>query len=399
VIANEGRGYDLYGGYMLSVKRAFQVKALVFLLFISVSLPVYGVDVINNPGKPQNSINAGRVATFKVSLRIDDRKGGYYFKTPRNIKVAKDGSIFVIDKKQFLKFNREGKFIRNFFKYGQGPGEVLNIRNYNIIDNQLHIHDSAQNKIIVLDHINGEKLKEFRFHSAGSVIFIFYNNTDYYFYKTDSPQTGGKVKFIDLDAQLLKINSPGDSVETIFTFQVKFLVIRTGDRYFNSARARFIVCPLSEDILLFSHTPEYEIKVFDLKSCKVLKRFKRTYQRVAVTEATRKYTPGGGIEKFSLDGTTFIKMPGMKYLLDIQKLLIVNNKIWVVTSTVKDSNKVLVDVYDKDFLYVDNFFLECPPEVSPYSIKFWLVGTDGDSIFLVQENEEGDKYIEKVQVQ
>jgi hypothetical protein len=384
---------------MLGVRKPRIETLLVCFLFLTVSLPVYGVDVINNPGKPRNSKNAGRVAKFNVILRIDDRKGDYYFKTPRMIKAAKDGSIFVKDKRQFLKFNKEGKFIRNFFKYGQGPGELLSIRNYQIIDNQLHIHDSGQFKMLVLDHRSGEKLKEFRIHTAGSVSFRFCRKTDYYFSKINPPQTNGKMEFIELEAHLIKINSSGDTIEEVISFPIKYLVIRTRNSYFSSARAHFTTCLIGEDILIYTHTPEYEITVLDLKNRKILKRFKRAYQRVAVSEASKKYAPGGGFDKISIDETTYVKMPHEKYLLDIQKLLIVNNKIWVVTSTVKDDNKVLVDVYDKDFVYVDNFYLECPPEVSPYSIKFWLVGTDGDSLFLAQEDQEGDKYIEKVHVQ
>jgi hypothetical protein len=42
-----------------------------------------------------------------------------------HIKTAPDGSIFVLDEKQFLKFDKKGKFIKNLFKKGQGPGEFL----------------------------------------------------------------------------------------------------------------------------------------------------------------------------------------------------------------------------------------------------------------------------------
>jgi len=50
--------------------------------------------IIENPEKPLNK-NAGRVIQLKELMRITDEEGKFYFSSPWDIKVAKDGSIFM----------------------------------------------------------------------------------------------------------------------------------------------------------------------------------------------------------------------------------------------------------------------------------------------------------------
>ena len=72
-------------------------------------LPIPGSNVIKNPEKPISS-NHGRAITAKKAMTITDENEGYYFKRPYNIKIAPNGSIFVMDKDQLLKFTPGGKF-------------------------------------------------------------------------------------------------------------------------------------------------------------------------------------------------------------------------------------------------------------------------------------------------
>ena len=81
-----------------------------------------GVKVIKNPEKPLSE-DAGRIVLLKEVMKISEVGNSYYFKYPCNLKVAPDGSLFVQDHDQLLRFDKTGKFLHNYFKKGQG--EVL----------------------------------------------------------------------------------------------------------------------------------------------------------------------------------------------------------------------------------------------------------------------------------
>ena len=80
--------------------------------------------IIENPAKPIAK-NAGRIVTLEEELRIEDTGAGYFFKNPGPIRVSPRGDIFFKDgPEQALHFDPEGRFVRNLFKKGQGPGEL-----------------------------------------------------------------------------------------------------------------------------------------------------------------------------------------------------------------------------------------------------------------------------------
>lgn len=79
---------------------------LVWTFFLIV-YSVFPQTPIVNPEKPLNK-NAGRVLKLEEVFRIKDEGANFYFKYPRKLKVATDGSFFVVDENQFLKFSPQG---------------------------------------------------------------------------------------------------------------------------------------------------------------------------------------------------------------------------------------------------------------------------------------------------
>lgn len=360
---------------------------------------IKAAEVIKNSAIPLNN-NAGRLINLEEIIRIKDNGSDYYFKFPVNVKTSKDGSIFVEDERQLLKFDASGEYIRNFFKYGQGPFEILSVSNYQLVENRLIIHDSAQNKVIVYDHNTGEALKEFRFPSniASYLKFLLYYKEGYYFYKASTPDTKGKPEIFDLDVNVLRVWAEGKSIEKVDSFPVRYFVLQSGDRFFTDSRARFITCPAGDGKLYLSHTPEYEIKLYDFTRNKVTKRFTREYKRIRVTDDDKRYAPGGNFGRISIGSNKWYKMPVAEFHLDIQKILIIGNRLLVVTSTTSGEKKVLVDVYNSEGQYLDNFYLECPSGVSPLNVRFWLAGSSKDSLFLIEDDKNGQKFIKKVRL-
>jgi len=102
---------------------------LLFLFILIFNFLIFTQEIIENPEKSLSKY-AGRVVELVEVMSIDDVGIDYFFKYPRNPKVAPDGSLFVMDHEQLLQFDREGNFLRNYFKKGQGPEEMQNVSNY-----------------------------------------------------------------------------------------------------------------------------------------------------------------------------------------------------------------------------------------------------------------------------
>ncbi len=85
--------------------------------------------VIENPEKPK-APDAGRVIVPKAVMTITDESGEFFFKYPYGLKFGPDGSIGVKDNEQVLRFDKDGKFLGNYFKKGQGPGEMTQVDDF-----------------------------------------------------------------------------------------------------------------------------------------------------------------------------------------------------------------------------------------------------------------------------
>ncbi|MGB8959590.1 MAG: 6-bladed beta-propeller, partial [Candidatus Aminicenantales bacterium] len=56
--------------------------------------------------------------------RITDETGKFLFVQPFAVFTGHDGSVYVQESKQLLKFDAQGRFVKNLLKRGQGPGEL-----------------------------------------------------------------------------------------------------------------------------------------------------------------------------------------------------------------------------------------------------------------------------------
>jgi hypothetical protein len=134
--------------------------------------------------------------------------------------------------------------------------------------------------------------------------------------------------------------------------------------------------------------------LFSLKGKKALFQFNREYERVKPTKETKKYAPGGNYGKISIGGGWF-EPPVAKYHLDIQMMFMVKDKLWVITSMVDEKKGILVDVFDGEGHYVDNFYLSYPEGVEPYSVGRWIKAASDDFIYTVEKGGEEEVFIVK----
>ncbi len=360
-------------------------------LMVSVLSAAPAAQVIENPGTPPAK-KAGRQIKITEVLRIADEGGDFYFKSPYRLKIAPDGSIFVVDDKQFLKFNKEGKFIANLQKTGEGPGEYTHLRGFQVMDNRLIINTSQPPKLLVCD-LSGHLIKEYRLNEKmGSqrVLGIFDDKYYYIHAAVDFDKTKSGIQtfhqslyastFDDQNTDL-KLDLPLRRVVEKIATKEGGIVIRMQDL----DNLCFVL--ENEHSLYISHTSAYLIKQVDLANGKIIRQFTRKYAPVPfVPEKPDK-------NSYSIEG--FKK----EYFSDVSGLSLYNGKVWVFTSTLDKQKGVLVDLFSLEGQYLDYFYLPLPGLERPDTLEQRSYTIDGQYLYIVEPDAEETPTIVKYKLE
>lgn len=351
---------------------------------------VNGVTVVNNPEEPMSK-NAGRIRQLTEELRITDTQGDFYFISPGNIKIAPDGSIFVLDEKQFLKFDKKGKFIKNLFKKGQGPGEFERIGNYLFSGNEIVVIQGRPNKIVRLD-MPGELISEIRPEEGVSKLITCFED-EYIMARSSFPKlgkAGEEPEIIDINWSLKLVTEDGKVHSTNLDFPVEWYAKRVQNAIIANFIVDFTAKPFMDKFLVICHTQEYMLKLLDLESLQIVRTFTREYRKV-------KHKPDktGRVE---VRPNSYTLVPPVDYLNDIQKLFIQNKTIWVMTSTVDEGKGILVDVFNQKGEYTDNFYLPVQHQVKIEGLSQHPMTITGDALFIVEYDENDIPYVVKYKI-
>lgn len=323
--------------------RGFRSAGPVALLAVlGAAIALYAQTVIENPAKPK-AANAGRVLALTEVWRISDDSGEFYFKYPRNLKVAEDGSIFLTDTEQFLRFSADGKFQGNLYKKGEGPGEIGREFHYHLRGRDLFMEDMNSGRFWRADlggrfqepiYLGG---KDYRgFAGALSDGFLFWKTV----YPPPNERTG---KLMEILHTLVLVGRDGSERRAVASFRPReFLGVNSGMSWDPS------ILELSPDrtLLYAAHSRDYVVEVIDLASGAPVRRIKRTYPKVAHVEAAWEpdFRKGTGAPKIEFES-------------DIDDLFAVGDRLWVATSTNDEAKGRLIDVFDQDGRFVDSFHL------------------------------------------
>jgi len=351
------------------MKKFFVILSFFFLL----NSMALAQEFIENPEKP-SSENAGRVLQLEEVFRITDESGDFYFSAPVNLKVDSEGNFFIIDENQILKFSADGKFLKNLFKKGQGPGEISTRYHwglsYFLLNDEIILHDSDGNKIIRMDD-EGNLIEEIKLKTTR--LQKMYGPTDQGFiFMNESPANIGPTGFRDVDMSIILVPKDGNTSRTIMIFPKK---IYSGKNFGMDWDKFFALFDSKNQQIFVSHTGEYKIVSADLNTGQVIKSFNRKYSRA-------KYVIPEGLKKFYEKSN--IKRPERKYENDILGLFFHKNHLWVKTSTKDEKKGVLFDVFSREGKYIDSFHLD---------LKGELMAVQEDCIFVSEKDE-----VENIQI-
>jgi hypothetical protein len=316
--------------------------------------------IVENPAKPR-AANAGRVIVPEEVLSISDEgTRDYYFKVPRDLTIAPDGSLFLIDEFQVLQFDNAGKFVRNLYKKGQGPGEMSCVRSCLTTEKNVIIHADSPNRLLFFDYagryekeipmraLTGRRYGPKTLLSLGGKFFI---------QSADWPIAKGDPDYIEGPHTILALNAATLESQELSSFPTISYVNTSGDGRETGLYeiSSFFAVPFKGKYLALSHTSEYLIKIYDPVADKVIREFRRAYERV-------KPEPPAEIEKkgnLIIGGKRFIR-PERRFQNDVKIILTRGDEIWAVTSTKDKAKGVLIDVFDGQGIFRNSFYLRLP---------------------------------------
>jgi len=348
-------------------------------------------NVIENPSKPLNP-DSGRVVKLTEIMRIQDDGNKFFFRWPGFPKTAPNGMIFVKARDQLLQFDGQGNFLRNLFKKGQGPKEMMFVGNYYPIKDNLLVHSTSPRKIMWFDY-EGNIEKEISISKKNLWLnFLFFYKGHYYFILQETAMPKKREEVLDIRQELISYEEDGQAINSHAGFTTKQYIKlgKEGGRVF--AGITNMLTSVGQDRYVFiAHTSEYLVKVFDAESQSLIRSFRRDYQRVKATDEDRKTGA-------SIDGE-MVMMPPQKYKNDIKNLHVSDDKLFVITSTSDKKKGLLIDVFDFKGNYVDMFYLQGPEDLMrSYLNPYRSYVTDG-CLYAIINEEDGAVFLVKYELE
>ncbi|MCJ7580478.1 MAG: 6-bladed beta-propeller [Candidatus Aminicenantes bacterium] len=363
-------------------------RAILLSLFLIFSF-TSAQEIIENPEKSLSK-NAGRVLELKEVLRITDESGEFYFSRPYNLQIAPNGDLFIQDREQILHFDSKGKYQRNLFRKGQGPGEMISLTRYQLAEESIIIHCVSPSKILKVNY-RGNLIEEITINQKEKLdSFQFFYDGQYYLFHIDWRQIDTFEGVVGLPHELLSLSADGEILTKHMTFPTKVVIAsQSGIRGGYVPVDRQISAVWMKKYLVISHTEEYLLSLFDAKSQKIVKKFKREYPRVKATEKNDK-RPN---LRIVFDGKSF-QAPKRNYHYDIEQLWVHDNKLWVLTSKTEEGKGYVVDVFDINGIYTDMFYLNLPQAITKEYIGYVQMNISGDFLY-ASVKDENDLYVIK----
>jgi hypothetical protein len=298
--------------------------------------------VIENPKKPLSG-KAGRVIQLKEISRITDEEGKFFFEQPFDVFTGRDGSVYVQEFKKFLKFDADGKFVKNLLKWGEGPGELNgNLTGVIVREDDIILYSSNINKLVRIT-TDGKFIEDKKFSKGPFGSLLGYHDGKFFMMKhvwEDIPTMSG---IYEQKNRLIVVTDKEEVIETPFFLPTTVSrYIGWGGRFASiGGISRPMQLRESERYVFLFHTPEYLIKILDLEKSEIALSFRRKYERV-------RYVPIGKIPE---------GYPIPKYHNDLCRLLWYKERLWAVTSTFDKNKGILVDVFNREGQYLDNIYL------------------------------------------
>jgi hypothetical protein len=347
------------------------MRRFIPLLIFCVLGSIYAQEVIDNSKTPQNE-NAGRVLKLVEEFRIESEGEGYYHNGARDLRLDEFGNIYICDswvsgqRAHLLKFSPEGKFMIDFYKQGEGPGEIQSSYDFSLNDQEVVVFDYMKRKIIVMGD-EGRFKNEFKITSGRFNEFIGVFEDWLVFMRKDTPYERKTSKLYDEKNVIAFLSKDGQKELDFHAFLSKKFYISLAQGGGSMNWDPFMAV-MGNGKLFVCHTQEYLIEVLDLNTGQITTRFSRKYPRVKHE-----------LREFEKNFASKYDAPKKKFEQDVMDLFYDQGHVWIKTSTEDDKKGFLFDVFDVNGKFLDSFYI---------NIKGRILKIDGDFLYAAESDDE-----------
>ena len=296
---------------------------------------------------------------LQESLRIAEQPGAFFFVSPEPPQVDALGFIWVADQDQLLLFSPQGNFIRNFFKKGQGPGELTDMSGFIPERDRVLVFNRYPHKMIAFDR-GGHFLQETTISPMlGRANLLGSWRGRVYFFREYFQSTGGKAVFLDIPVRLLSgaLGEAEARVEGPW-FPKRHFVRDTSwikNVYFvQIARA-------DETTFFIAYNGNYDIHRLRLDRMEISPFINRKYSKVKIKTEWKTPRDQFRAPSQTLTGSE-VKAFEHEVLDDVLKIWVLGEKIWVLTSSFNEAKRLArIDLYDlKKATFLGSLMLPLP---------------------------------------
>ncbi len=295
-----------------------------------------GIKVVYNPLNPVKSLRSSFDMNLKEDLVIgtDEKNTDYHFEIMSDIKADDHGNIYVVDQQahSILVFNKDGNYLKNIGRKGQGPGEFIYPSELTIIEDKIVVYSGNRISYFTLEgnFINSKQILMFGrivFDSKGNILSQWPGPPGKEFFKLFLRKFNPEGKLIHQISELIeKAPSPNEKREA-FAKTLLFTVRK-------------------DDAVVWTATDQYVLFVVDGNG-KVFLKIKKEFNPAELTEEIklRFLAYRGGTE----DQYSFPKvLPPIRYICADDK-----NRIFVCTHESQGEDTYFYDIFDENGRHVE----------------------------------------------
>lgn len=302
-------------------------------------------------------------------------KGDILFSSLDSVCEDAQKNVYVLDRmaSKIYKFSPEGKFLKDLYRQGEGPGEIQSMYDFALADKKVYVLDYMKNKIIVMEE-DGTFIREFKTNSVFLNDFIGIFEDWLVFSRKDSPFARKTSRLYDVNNVIVFVSKDGETEKDFFTFTNKQFYLASATGGGGMSWDPFMAV-IGDGKLYACSSQEYLIEVLDLKTGLLISKFKRTYPR-------KKHEMRDSLKKF----ISKYSAPKRRFDNDIRELFYDGGNLWIQTSTEVEDKGQMYDVFDSNGRFLDSFFI---------NTKGQIMEIEGGYIYSYETDEEDFPFLIK----
>lgn len=300
----------------------------------------------------------------KDVLRESETDQNYIFGNIFEISINSVGDIYLLDigLKRIIRYNKEGKFIQNIGKVGQGPGEfIFPLKIFTDERDNIYVNDRGRT-IIVYDRDGNFQ----RFYRAKKTIGDFYVDRDGYIYSFTHDFSGSGVVKV-----LVKMDKEGNIIKKFAEFLETDVKVRTNGRGVVMGGVKHpysfdsFFCYLPDNLLCYGENSKYRLLIYDLEG-NLKNEISKEEKAQPITGEERK--------RISIKKDIVIPSyrPFFSGILSDEK-----GRIWVIRtkSVLEKGKEQVLDIFSKDGNYLYQVELPYLPKIIRNG-NIWVIHRD-----------------------